>query len=166
MAFAYIPVPLFNEEHFSNCIVVPFPEGGKIVDRLVVDRTAYLLVEARPGAKNTTAHFHVVPAFAPLYADSHEYVGTFQIPNFHGSDLALLSVIRINEGDYGIFSAEFLAIHGEAERDKIIAAVEGELKPDPETLSNEDDLRKLWDFDIGGKDKTDDQNDEDTETEL
>lgn len=156
MSFVYIPIPLFNEEHFSQCIVVPYPEGGKIVDKLIVDRTAYLMVEARPGAKNVTAHFHIVPVFQPLFADSFEYVCTFQIENFRGNEIALITVIKIPEGDFGIFSAEFLAIHGEAERDKIIAHA----KPMPE---NDAELRKLWDF--IGNDKTDDQNDETPETE-
>jgi hypothetical protein len=165
MSVVYVPIPLFSEDNFSNCIIVPFPEGGKIVDTIVADRIAYLLVEARPGAKNITAHFHVVPVLNELYADSYEYVGTFQISGFRGTDMALLTVIRIPEGDFGVFSAEFVARFGEEARDKIIAEAQSELKPESETFpSNDDELRKIWDFDTG-KDKNESDNDDETEME-
>lgn len=164
MSFTYVPIPLFNEEHFQHCIVVQYPEGGKIVDKLVVEKTAYLMVEARTNAKIISAHFHIVPAFSELFADSHEYIGTFQIENFRGVELALVTVIKIPEGDFGIFSAEFLAIHGEAERDKIIAQATGEMPPQ---LENDSELRKLWDFTQfrGGEDKTDDNETPETDSE-
>lgn len=106
MAFTYIPIPLFSEEDFKQCIVVPFPEGGKIVDIMVVDKTGYIMVEAHPSARVTQGHFHIVPVLQPLFADSHEYVGTYKIEDFLGVPLAMYSVIKITAGDYGIHSAE------------------------------------------------------------
>lgn len=160
MAFTYFPIPLFNEEHFQQCIVVPFPEGGKIVDTMVVDKTAYILVEARTNAKASSAHFHIVPLLQPLYADAHEYVGTYKIENFQDRPLVMYSVIRITEGDYGMYSEEFLAIHGQPENDKIVSESNLEV---PDKIHDEDSLRKTWDFGITWGDKTND--DENTEPE-
>lgn len=167
MAFTYIPIPLFSEEHFSQCIVVPFPDGGRIVDTMVVEKTAYILVESRPLAKIIQAHFHVVPVLQTLYADGHEFVGTYKIEDFRGVPLVMYSVIRITEGDYGIYSAEFIAAHGEEGQRKIIEAVEGELKSNeeiPGEIHEETELRRIWDF-MPGNDKTNENDSSETNLE-
>jgi len=172
MAFMYFPIQLFDEETFQQCIVVPFPTNGKIVDIQVVDKTAFLLVDADVNAAKTFAHFHIVPVLTPLFADSHEYVGTLKISNFRGTEQAMLTVIRIPNGDFGIHSQEYIAQFGQAEHDKFVAAqaeqakTESEFIPPAETVSDKNDadvptsddfgLRSVWDiFDKDGKTKAD-----------
>lgn len=167
MAFTYIPIPLFNEENFQQCIVVPFPEGGEIVDTMVIDKTAYVLVETTPSARIIQGHFHIVPVLQKLYADGHKYVGTFTIKEFMGIPLGAYTVIQITSGDYGIFSQEFIDIHGEEERDRIISNHQDDIKQNFPSDEDDEELRKLWDFDMNnsGADKTEDNEDSEPESE-
>jgi hypothetical protein len=167
MSFTYIPIPLFNEETFKLCIVVPFPEGGTIVDTALIDKTAYIIVEAHPSAKATSAHFHIVPMLQKLYADGHKYIGTFKIEDFQDQPLAAFTVIQITSGDYGINSQEFIDTFGTEERDRIIAMYNPDALDIPAPTDNDNQLRKLWDFSIGydgGPDKTDEDGNSDTES--
>lgn len=157
MSIAYVPIKLFDEEKFEQCIVVPFPEGGKIVDTVMIDKTAYVLVEVHPNAKVITAHFHVIPALLPIYVDGHEYVGMFKIEDFRGVPLSTVIVIRVTAGDFGIHSAEYQALHGDQKSVTNEPTIQS-------SFSNDDELRKLWDF--LGADKTDDNENPETETEL
>jgi len=169
MAFVYFPVQLFNEEDFKQCIVVPFPTNGKIVDLQVSDKTVFLLVEAAMDAAKTFAHFHVVPVMTPLFADSHKYIGTVKIDNFAGTEQAMLSIIQIPNGDFGIHSQEYMARFGTAEHDKFVAAQQEQTQTESEVIQetapvaqNDEDvpdvdsaeLRSVWDiFDGDGKSK-------------
>ncbi len=174
MSFQYMPMPLFSEEDYKHCIIVPFPEGGEIVELMVLDKTAFIMIESHPNAKLTTAHFHIVPAMQKLYADGHKYIGTVKIENFQGKPITMHTVIQITAGDFGVFSQEFVDIHGTEERDRIIAEHQGEIKSaqveeeQPESHPEDDNLRALWDFtSYSGPDKTDgiDKTDEESETE-
>lgn len=168
MSFSYSPISLFNEENFAQCIVIPFPEGGKIVDTLVLDKTAFILVESHPNARVISAHFHIVPMLQRLYSDSYEYVGTYKMENFNDQALAFFTVIQIPNGDYGIHSQEYIELYG----DELSRKVMGESdihnrQPDTQDIPqplDDDQLRKLWDIGIGF-DKTDDDDDLAAETE-
>lgn len=152
MSFAYIPIPLFNEEHFEQCIVIPFPEGAKIVDVVLVDKTAYLLVEAHPHAHVIQGHFHIVTALQTLYADGHEYVGTVKIENFREQPLAIYTIIRITAGDFGIHSSEYKLAHPDS------TVEQNDALPDSDS---DVELRKIWDkFDMG-RNKTDESTEND-----
>lgn len=163
MSFKLTPIVLFTEEHFQHCIVIPFPKNGKIVDTMVMDKTAFLIVQSPFDDPIESAHFHVIPPGVELFSDTFEYVGTFKIDNWNDIDFVIFPVIRVlNDGDFGIFSKEFVERFGTDVRDKILLEHKlglqiklEEITQKSETLIDEESLRKLWDFDVSGADKND-----------
>lgn len=156
MAFVFYTVKLFDAETFSQCLVVPFPENGKIVDLQVHQNAAYLVVESVPDAKPVEAHFHVVPLNTPIYSDSHRYVGMLKFDNFAGLNNVSFLIIEIPSGDFGIHSKEFIESFGAEKRDEIMNDL---LNPNRESSKdipapdqNDEELKKLWDFDFGKND--------------
>lgn len=153
--FMYVPLEVFSEDKFDLCIVIPFPENGKIVDTVVIDKTAFILVETKPHQRLIQAHFHIVPALTPLYADEHEYVGTFKMTDFRGAPITMLSLIRIITGEFGEHSAEYKVFHG---------TKQPEIEEKSGPAEDDKDLRKLWDI-TGWSDKTNEDDESETDSE-
>lgn len=162
MPFSIIPIALFDEQNLKHCIITPFPQNGKIVDTVLLDKTAYVLILADPNDSIIHAHFHIVPATVPLFSDPFEYVGTYKIENFQDKPLVIYSVIRIlGDGDFGIHSKEYIATYGAEKSEEYKNRVLDQIKN--ENVADED-LRSKWDF-AAWSDKTPESTENESESE-
>jgi diadenosine tetraphosphate (Ap4A) HIT family hydrolase len=98
------------DETISHCIVIPFPTNGVIVDKFAVGNEGYLIVESPFDSEIGTAHFHLIPSDKIVYTDSREYAGHFMI-DIEGVKTLVLA-IKIPEGDFGMYSADYIAERG------------------------------------------------------